>query len=83
METSRLRLEFAAEAFLQRMRSALAKRHPAHPAKGKSLADYSPADAADLMSAIQTAIVAASPAADDNFKTWVDKRADTTRETSI
>lgn len=74
MQISRMRLEYATEAFLAGLASAQAARNTANPIPPKTLSDYSPEDAAALMASVKRAIIAASPVADDKFETWSERR---------
>ncbi|MDE4297156.1 hypothetical protein PXK56_18385 [Phaeobacter gallaeciensis] len=69
---NRQRLQFATTAFLGEMRRQAAKA--AKNTTIQSLDEYPPEQRSALMSAIEKAIKAADPAADQTFQNWLAKQ---------
>lgn len=69
-----MRLEYAAEVFLVRMRKAFVTLNPEGETPIKPFREYSPNDKAILMEAVRGAVKAASPEADGDFKAWCERR---------
>ncbi|MFA9261872.1 MAG: hypothetical protein ACEQSB_00735 [Undibacterium sp.] len=76
MTITKQRLEFAAEGFLAQMRVEAFKKRRHDPAPVRMLAEYSPADRNALTGAIQRALDLASPAGDQLYFDWSQKRTD-------
>jgi hypothetical protein len=76
LTVSRQRLEFAAEAFLGKMRREFVKRHPSQESAVKTMAEYAPDHRSALMAALESAVVSTTPAADKAFAEWLERKAD-------
>jgi hypothetical protein len=72
---NRLRLEYAAEAFLDVMRREANKQRPEDPVVVLALGQYPPAQRSALMKAVGTAIKVSLPENDNAFETWAGKRS--------
>lgn len=72
---NRLRLEFAAEGFLARMRREHANQNGAAASPVKKLVDYPPAGRSALMNALERSIEMAGPEYDAAFTAWCEQRA--------
>lgn len=74
MNVGRARLEFAAEAFLERLSIAQMKAQSDGQFGRRTLNDLSDTTRSALLSALQAAITAVTPAADDRYANWIANR---------
>lgn len=73
---NRLRLEFAAERFLDAMRLEFLKENPNKDSPIGELQDYSPLHRSILMRAVGAAILASQTKKDAAFAAWSERRAE-------
>jgi hypothetical protein len=71
---NRLRLEYAAEAFLAGMRKEFLKHHPGQDCPIREFRDYTPSDRSILMRAVLATATAVSPEHDEAFSKWLERR---------
>jgi len=74
MPISRPRLEFAAHCFLAEMRRRYTAQHPDSQNPIQSFEDYSPADRAHIMAAIEKAIMSSDDKVNPLFERWCERR---------
>jgi len=70
MPISRPRLEFAAHCFLAEMRRRYTAQHPTSQNPIQNFEDYSPADKAHIMAAIEKVILSSGEKANPIFEKW-------------